>query len=102
VTTKGAPNDTSPIEALALHSRRSCGTSTSAPARNVRTTPAKEPMNVSQSGTVTVNTLPTITPPASSSSAADSAISTETMLAIRMAVASSSARARSLTAHLRT
>ena len=57
-------------------------------------------MNVSQSGTVTVKTLPTITPPASSMSAADSAISTETMLAIRIVTASTNARAKSLTAHL--
>ena len=99
-TTNGAPNETTPIAALARHSRRSCGRSTSAPARNVSTTPAKEPMKVSQSGTVTVKTFPMITPPASSRSAADSATSTETMLAIRITTASTDARARSLTAHL--
>ncbi len=96
----GHPNDTAPIATLARHSRRSWGTSTSAPARNVRTMPANEPMNASQSGTVSVNTLPTITPPASSSRATDRAASTETMPATRMVTARTDASARSLTAHL--
>src|SRR3954451_8052093 len=85
---------------LACHSRRNCGTSTSAPARNVSITPANVPTNDSQSGTVTVNRFPTATPAASSISATDSPISIDTMLARRIVIASSAANARSLTAHL--
>ena len=57
-------------------------------------------MNDSQSGTVTVNRFPTATPAASSISATERPASIDTMLAKRIAVASSAARARSLTAHL--
>jgi Kef-type K+ transport system membrane component KefB len=42
--------ETAPIDMLARHSRRNRGTSTSAPARNVSTIPAKEPRNESQFG----------------------------------------------------
>ena len=97
-TANGARNETAPIAMLARHSRRNWGTSTSAPARNVRTTPANEPTNASQSGTVTVKTLPTTTPAASSIRATESPISTETVLAIRIVTASTAASASSLTA----
>ena len=75
----GAKNETTPIDRLARQSRLNCGTSTSAPARNVSTTPANEPMNESQPGIERSNALPTTTPAASSISATERPISTETI-----------------------
>ena len=49
-TRNGAKKETVPIETLARHSRLNWEMSTSAPARNVRTIPANDPMNESQSG----------------------------------------------------
>jgi hypothetical protein len=92
----GAANETPPRKRLAFHSRLNCATSTSAPARNVRTMPAKEPMNESQSGTLRLKTLPTTTPRPSSISATESPISTEIVLATRIVVARMAASASSL------
>src|SRR6266540_59499 len=92
----GAKNETAPIDTLALHSRRNCGTSTSAPARNVSTIPANEPTKLSQDGMSSEKALPTTKPPKSSISATDSPISTETVDATRIVPASSAATARSL------
>jgi hypothetical protein len=83
---------------LACHSRRNCGTSTSAPARNVSITPANVPTNDSQSDGDR-NRFPTATPAASSISATDNPISIDTMLAEERDRQQCSQR-RSLTAHL--
>ena len=62
-------------------SRKSSG-STSAPARNVSTTEAKPAMNDSQLALGSrLKTLPSPTPSASSTSATEMPVSTETMLA---------------------
>src|SRR5262249_41810470 len=82
-TTNGAPKETSPIDNDAFHSRRNCGTSTSAPARKVSPTPAKEPRNANQPGTVSEKAFPTTNPAASSISATENPISTETIDATR-------------------
>jgi len=96
-TRKGAANETAPIATLARHSRRSWGTSTSAPARNVSAMPAKLPTKESQSGTERWKAFPTTTPSASSTSATEIPISTETVEATRTAAARTAATARSLT-----
>src|SRR6266571_6964618 len=82
-----------PIDADAFHSRRNCGTSTSAPARNVRTMPANEPMKSGQLGTERLNALPTTTPANSSISATESPSSTEIVDATRIVAASKAATA---------
>src|SRR5438132_11720224 len=94
----GAKKDTAPIERLARHSRRNCGTSTSAPARNVSTMPANEPRNDSQFGRSGWNAFPTITPAVSSIKATDRPISTEIVLATRIAPPRTAASAKSPTA----
>src|SRR5438270_13793082 len=81
----------------AFHSRLNCGTSTSAPARNVNTMPAKDPMKFSQFGTGTCAALPTTTPANSSISATDSPISIEIVDARRIVPARTAATAMSLT-----
>src|SRR5919201_1036486 len=97
-TRNGAKKETPPIERLTRHSRLNCGTSTSAPARKVRTIPANEPMKESQSGTVGWKALLTKTPAASSISATDRPISTEIVLAARIVPPRTAASANSLTA----
>src|SRR5438477_1443614 len=97
-TRNGPKNETVPIETLIRRSRRNCGTSTSAPARNVSTMPANEPMNESQSGIVGWNALPTTTPAASSIRATDSPTSMLIVLATRIVPPRTAASANSLTA----
>src|SRR6266508_1613273 len=96
-TRKGAAKDTLPSKSDAFHSRLNCGTSTSAPARNVKTIPAKVPMKASQSGTPVSKALPTTTPSASSISATEIPSSTEIVDAARIAAARITATASSLT-----
>src|SRR5207244_4444028 len=91
---------TRPIATDALHSRLNCGTSTSAPAWNVRTIPANEPRKPSQPGTSTWKALPTITPASSSISATESPTSTLIVDATRIVPARSAATAMSLNLYL--
>src|SRR5262249_51065200 len=76
-TTNEAANETRPIETDARHSRLNCGTSTSAPARNVSTTPANVPMNASQPGTSRSSAFPRTNPAKSSISATERPASTD-------------------------
>src|SRR6266542_745731 len=99
-TRKGAAKETAPIQRLARHSRRNCGTSTSAPARKVRTIPANDPRKASQSGTPTSNALWITTPSASSISATEMPSSTEIVDAARIADARMTAIASSLNLYL--
>jgi hypothetical protein len=96
-TRNGAANETAPSASDAFHSRLNWGTSTSAPARNVSTMPAKVPMKVSQSGTDRSTALPTTTPNVSSTRATEMPISTEIVEAARIATAKTTATASSLT-----
>ena len=93
----GAKKLTRPIESEARHSRLNCGTSTSAPARNVSTIPANEPTKLSQLGTTRWKALPTTTPRKSSINATETPISTETVEASTIVPARSAAIAMSLT-----
>ena len=81
-TMNGPANEITPIPIDAQNRSRKSSGSTSAPARNVSTTDAKLAMNASQLAFGSrLNTLPSTTPSASSTSATEIPTSTDTILA---------------------